>query len=405
MKYKRIIFKKLSEHIENKEFSIIIGARQTGKTTLLMQLKEYLTGKGRKVYFISLEDMIILDELNKHPENVFRLIPKPENEKFYLLIDEIQYLSNPSNFLKLLYDLYFDKLKIIATGSSAFYIDKKFKDSLSGRKRIFELFTLDFEEYLMFNNASDLIPELHNIRNNSNYISLERAEILKYFSEYLIYGGYPAVALQNQTDEKIIILRELLSSYLKKDILECGIQHDNKFIKLITILSHQTGSLLNINELANTIGLSVSAVRNYINILEKSFHINTISPFYSNIRKELTKMPKLYFNDLGLRNVIMNNFNLLEQRTDRGEIVENYIFIRLKQVYGKENIKFWRTADGNELDFVYFHNNLKYAVESKYNHKEFRLSKYKKFSENYPNIPVSCRAFISETNDSNIIGM
>ncbi len=403
---KRKLYSKLIDHLNKKEFSILVGARQTGKSTILKQIKDYLAEKNELVYSFSLEDFSILDELNKHPENIFKFIKKPESQKIIILIDEIQYLDNPSNFLKLLFDKYAPLIKIIATGSSAFYIDDKFKDSLAGRKALFELYTLDFEEYLMFQNANEkLIEELKLIRENGNYISLIRNELTSHFNNYLQFGGYPAVVISKNNEEKIQILKELYSSYLKKDTLEAGIQYQGKFQNLLIILSHQIGSLLNINELSNTVGLSTTAVNNYIKILEKTFHIQLIKPFFNNIRKELTKMPKIYFNDLGMRNAVMNSFNNIDLRQDRGLIVENYIYTRLRDLYGNDNIKFWRTADGDETDFIYNNEEKQFAIESKYNYKEFSMLKHKKFIEIYKNIPINCRAYIASENNNNILAL
>lgn len=391
----------------HKEYAVIVGARQTGKTTLLNQLYQYLSAEKKKVYQMSLEDPVLLNSFNKHPENIFNFIPAPGDDKIYLLIDEVQYLDHPSNFLKLLYDKFAEKIKIIATGSSAFYIDRKFTDSLAGRKHLFELYTLDFEEFLDFKTSDHLlIKEWSEIRRNENYISARRNEIKAWFDEYLTFGGYPSVVLADNNEQKILKLKELYTSFIKRDILEAGVQQHDKFFNMLSILAHQTGSLLNMNELSNTIKLSVTAVENYIYVLRKCFHISLVRPFFKNIRKEITKMPKIYFNDFGLRNILLNQFLPVEQRLDRGELVENYIFIRLRQLYEKDQIRFWRTTDGNEIDFVMTMSpNNGFAIEAKFNESEFKPKKYKNFNEHYPDYPLQCRAYNSESNDSNIIGL
>lgn len=400
----RKLLQKLIEHTVYKEYSIITGARQIGKTTLLNQLHDYLKKDNKTSYFLTLEDYTILNELNTHPENIFKFFKLNDDNKTFLLIDEIQYLDNPTNFLKLLYDKYSQKLKLIVTGSSAFYLDSKFKDSLSGRKRIFELYTIDFEEYLDFVDADKkLILEYQNIKQENNYISLQRFEIENHFNDFLLYGGYPAIVLANNVEDKKLFLKEIFNSYIKKDISEAGILNHDKFYKLLVLLAHQSGNLLNINELSNTLNLSSTAINNYLHILVKSFHIDFIKPFYNNIRKELTKMSKVYFNDLGLRNIIINNFNLLEKRIDKGIIVENYIYTRLRDLYGKENINYWRTSIGDEIDFVYTNKNNLFAIESKYNFKEYKISKYKKFQNSYPEISINCYSYISENNFNKII--
>jgi len=403
----RELYQRLLDHLPSKEFAIITGARQTGKTTLIEQLKTAFDLKNQENYLLSAEDPVLLKAFNEHPENLFQFIPQPENKRIILFIDEIQYLENPSNFLKLLFDKYKGKLKIYATGSSAFYIDKKFKDSLAGRKRLFQLNTLNFEEFLLFKSGNkNILKELEIIRSDKNYISLERKRIENYFNEFLIFGGYPAIVLAKSNEEKIQLLKEIWQSYLKRDISDSGVQNEDKFYSLLKILAHQSGNLLNIHELSNTLQISVTSVENYIYILRKSFHISLVRPFYKNIRKELTKMPKIYFNDLGFRNIILNSFNSVQDRIDKGEIIENYVFRRLADFYDYNDIKYWRTTSGNEIDFVISTSYDKgFAIETKFNALAFKETKYKKFIEFYPGFPLSVKAYVSESNEDNILGL
>jgi predicted AAA+ superfamily ATPase len=302
-----------------------------------------------------------------------------------LFIDEIQYAKDPSNFLKYLYDIYAENLKIIATGSSAFYIDKKFTDSLAGRKRIFELQTLSFIEWLQFTNAEHLIPEIEIIRTQSNYISPIHRELMDHFNEYLVYGGYPEVALEKDKNERIFLLKELKNAFLKKDIDEAGITNNDKFYTLLTLLAGQTGSLVNRNELANTIGVDNKTIDKYLYVLQNSFHIELVKPFYSNLRKELTKMPKVYFKDSGMRNIALNRFYDFSNREDQGQLLENYVFKRLSNIYDKDTIKYWRTTDNKEIDFVVttsYNEGLAYEVKMKC--PASKLPAEKKFTENYP---------------------
>ena len=404
---KRKLYFSLIDHLFKKQYTIISGARQTGKTTLLHQIEQYLIEKKRKTYFFNLEEMDILSDFNVNPENIFNYIKTPLAEKIFVLIDEVQYLDNPSNFLKLLYDKFCDSIKIIATGSSAFYIDKKFKDSLVGRKRLFELYTLDFEEFIQFKTADDsLLEELSEIRKSDSYISLKRNKLISLLNEYLIYGGYPAVVLADNDDEKLQLLKDILHSYLKKDIYEARIKNETKFYNLLTLLAHQNANLLNVHELSNTLKLSIPAVENYLYILRKSFHIQLIRPFYSNVRKEITKMPKLFFNDMGFRNMVINLFSPVPNRPDRGVLTENYVFIRLQQLYGSDKLYYWRTSEGNEVDFVVKQSLINgRAVEVKYNMASLKISKYNKFIQNYPDFPLQFRAYVAESNNTSILGL
>jgi uncharacterized protein len=379
----------IAEHLSKKEFTILIGARQIGKSTLLKQLYDDLNQKGDAVHFLNLDRKEILDELNESPENLFKICPLQQDKKIIVFIDEIQYLDDATNFIKLLFDEYSDKLKIVATGSSAFYIDKQFNDSLVGRKKIFQMGTLDFEEFLLFKGRNDLVEEVLKLKNYKKVKSIQENVLWGYMDEFMNYGGYPAVVLENDIAQKIELLKDIRDSFIKRDILESGITDETKFYRLLMLLASQSGNLLNVNEISNTLRITNATVENYLYVLQKCFHITLVKPFYNNLRKELTKMPKVYINDLGLRNVLINYFSPLEQRADKGMVLENLSFRLLSERYDQDQIKYWRTADGNEVDFVVETSYLKgFAVEIKFNEQEIKWSKYNKFKQNYPDFPL-----------------
>ncbi len=386
----RFDIQKIENHLNKKEFTIIIGARQIGKSTMLKQLFEKLTKKKKTVYFINLDRKDILIELDKNPLNLFKFFPLKENEKIIVMIDEIQYLKDATGFLKLLYDDYGDKIKIIATGSSAFYIDRQFKDSLVGRKKIFEMLTLTFDEFLDFKDRNDILEDLIKLRTSKKQKSIYEVEVWNLLDEYCNYGGYPAVVLEKGIQNKIDLLHEIKDSYIKRDVMESNIQSEDKFYRFLMLLANQSGGLLNIHELSSTLRISSNTIENYLFVLQKCFHIKLVTPFYNNLKKELIKMPKVYFNDLGLRNVLINYFTPIQARVDKGELFENLIYRKLADKENKDQIKFWRTADGNEVDFVIEQSLLKgYAIECKFNPKQASLKRYSKFTDNYPQIPLT----------------
>ena len=371
---------KAQKYIDDDRIIILVGARQAGKTTILKQLQKILKEKNNLVYFLNLEDPEWLGLLNKSPKNLFKIFPININQKNFLIIDEIQYLNNPTSFLKYFWDEHRNKIKIIVSSSSAFYIDKNFKDSLVGQKKIFYVRTLSFREFLRFKNKDNLSKK------NFQEISLsERDEITANYYEYMIYGGYPRVVL-SPIQEKKDILRDIAYSYIKKDIYESNIRQDETFYRLFKILASQVGNLVNTSELAGTLGVSRTSIDNYLYIMQKSFHIALVKPFFKNIRKELTKMPKVYFWDTGLRNFFVSNFDGLEGREDKGRLLENITFRELAEKYPIDEIKFWRTAQGNEIDFI-IEDNLAYEV--KINAQKFKESHYKTFLKNYPQIKLS----------------
>ncbi|MDR0572592.1 MAG: ATP-binding protein [Tannerella sp.] len=384
----RNLFEPVLRHLLKKEFTIITGARQTGKSTLIKQLNEHCRKEGIPSIFLNLENKNVLAHLNESPFNLFAYLPVTE-DRIVVFMDEIQYLKDPSNFLKLLYDEQAGKIKIVATGSSAFYLDGSFKDSLAGRKKIFWLRTCSFDEYLLLREMPDLLNDVVRIRSNpdakSVYIDLLRQE----WETYMLYGGYPAVITEPDNQEKIERLAEIRDSYLKRDVLEAGVQNETSFYYLFRVLAGQSGNLLNSNELSATLRVKHETIMSYLAILRKCFHIALVRPFYRNLRKELTKMPKVYLLDTGLQNSLLNNFQPLTFRIDKGMIWETLYYKLLCEKHGTDDILFWRTTDGNEVDFVMPYLEKPYAVEIKYDGALIKSAKYKKFEDTYPDIPLS----------------
>jgi hypothetical protein len=323
-----------------------------------------------------------LELLNSHPDKLFQVIPPLDNsQKTIVLIDEVQYLAKPSNFLKYLFDQYSDKLKLIVSGSSGFYIDEKFRDSLAGRKRLFTLPTLSFKEMLYFKDRG----ELGDYINKGSLPRIYLTELTNLWHEYLLFGGYPDVVLENQIEEKKVILDEIASSYVKKDAVEASVKYPDAYLMMMQTLSSQIGGLVNLNDICRDMKLDHSTVEAYIRVMRKSFHITLIKPFYRSLSKELRKMSKVYFNDLGLRNHFIRNYNAIALRDDKGALLENYVFRLFLDHYKEDDIKFWRTQKQQEVDFV-IENRLAYEV--KYSEHLFKENKYAYFREKYPQIPL-----------------
>ncbi len=378
MKY-RTLFKTLWNHLSKKQITLLVGARQTGKTTLMQQMQSKLENEEKRTFFISLEDPEILKLLDDHPRNLFQIIPPfNNNKKVILFLDEIQYLSNPTNFLKYHYDLNQDSIKFVVSGSSAFYIDEKFKDSLAGRKRIFILPTLTFEEFLIFKNRG----EISSFINSGSIPEIYKLELQKWLNEYLLFGGYPEVVVEEELSEKKLILKEIADSYIKKDALEANIRYPDMYCKILKILSSRKG-LFNSNNIAKHLKIKYQTINTYVKLMESSFHITKILPFYRNVEKELRKMPKIYLNDLGLRNYFLGNFEPISLRNDRGELLENFVFRRFYDFYSVDDIRFWRTQKKQEVDFIIQESK---AYEVKFSKKTFNPQKYSYFKKKYTDL-------------------
>jgi len=329
--YNRIIEKGIKKAFFKGKILILTGARQTGKTTLSAKLtEEFKTEQVRSFNGDNPADRELLS--NKSLEFLEQLIGDAQ----IIFIDEGQKVETIGQTLKLLVDKYKDTKQIIVTGSSSFNLLDKTAEPLTGRKVVFHMFPLSLEE---------IYPE-KNI-----------AKIIKDIEQYLVFGNYPEVVEKNSFTEKRKTLLEISSSYLYKDILEFqGIKKSDALIKLLKALALQVGSEVSYNELANVSGLNRRTVENYIDILEKNYLIFRLSSYAKNKRKIISKLKKIYFYDLGVRNAVSNNFNLLADRNDIGALWENYMALeRLKfqnhhDIYA-ENY-FWRTYDGSEVDWV-----------------------------------------------------
>jgi hypothetical protein len=386
---RRKLFENLKTHLDKKEFTILTGARQTGKSTLLRQLETYCKENLIPCVFLNLENKVILTELQGSPLNVLKYLPETDR-RIVVFVDEVQYLDDPSNFLKHLYDEHSERIKIVASGSSAFYMDDRFKDSLAGRKKIFRLNTCSFNEYLLLSGKPDLLEEKNQLVLRKDAKSTRINYLQQEWETYMIYGGYPAIITEPEKREKANRLREIRDSFVKRDILEAGITNETAFYNLFRILAGQSGNLVNVNELASTLRIRNETVNNYLNVMQKCFHITLLSPFSRNLRKELTKMPKVFMLDTGLRNCLIDNFQPIASRIDKGELWENTFFRILANKYDLDSIHFWRTSEGNEVDFIVSGTEEPpQAIEMKYDQAHVKSNKYGLFTKAYPDIPLT----------------
>ncbi|MBL6985175.1 MAG: ATP-binding protein [Candidatus Thioglobus sp.] len=358
MIFPRKIEPELIENLPNRRALIILGARQTGKTTLLKRIQAQI--QDEKTLYFDLEQQ---DSIRLFKEGVDSFIQYlddqgfSESERVVVFIDEIQYLDEFSNFIKLAVDHYSHRLKLIVSGSSAAQIKYQFKDSLVGRKFIYKLHPLSFREFVIFKNESSISKHLGTHYQEADLETLNRTfkkRIDALYHEFMIYGGYPEVVLAQSVSLKKNILEEIIQTYVLKDIRNLfTIEKINAFNHLVRILALQSGQLFNRENVGNEIKLNMRTLDRYILILADTYLIQPVKPLYSNKPKELKKMPKIFLNDTGLRNSLMNNFNGFDHRADGGELFESAIFSALWKNKGSlDELYFWRTTMGKEIDFV-----------------------------------------------------
>lgn len=368
--YKRKIVEKVAKYLGSKEVIVIYGARQVGKTTLMKYLiKNHLK---ENVFYFDLELSNLLDLCNEGVEGVYNYLLQKgadDKKKIYLLIDEIQYLKNPTNFLKIMHDHY-ENIKLLVSGSSTFEIKKKFKESLAGRTVNFELYPLSFEEFLIFKNK--------NYKLKKENLKIINDELIILAEEYIKFGGYPKIVLENSEEKKQTYLSQIINTYVRKDIRDIGnIRNIDSFNKLIEVLASQSGQLLNVSEISNTLEINRETVLEYLDLLENTFMIKRIKPYHKNLRSELSKNPKIYFLDTGMMHLLwLKEF----PRIIFGNSFETFVFLELMRT-GKK-INFWRTINKQEVDFI-LNNEKLYAIEVKLNFQNIDMKNLNFFCEKY----------------------
>lgn len=342
MSVKRRIEKDIEHDFFKGKIIVILGARQVGKSTLIRMLPSCITKKT-----------LWLDGENADVQQVFQHINSERLKQLTLgyeivVIDEAQKIDQIGSILKLFADYHKD-IQVITSGSSAFELRNRLNEPLTGRRFDYSLYPLSFNEMVEHHGLFDEIRQL---------------------PQRLIYGYYPEIVTHPADAERL--LRFLSDSYLYKDIfLFKGIKKPEKMLELLKLLAWQIGSEVNYNELSNMLKIDNQTVESYIEMLEQAFVVYKLPAYHTNKRTELKKSKKIYFNDLGIRNALINDYRPIEIRTDAGALFENFVINELRkenayrQIYA--NFYFWRNTDQREIDLVVEKNNRLQAIEVKWN--------------------------------------
>lgn len=342
----------LKKLISPNKVLVIYGPRRCGKTTLINKFLEHI---NQDYLFVSGEDITIQKYLSSQSINQLKdFIGKDK----LLVIDEAQKITDIGLNLKLIVD-HIKDIQIVATGSSAFDLAKHIGEPLTGRKYTIKLFPLAQMEISQIEKKFETEANLEN---------------------RLIFGSYPEIVTSMDNQARQRYLKEIVSSYLYKDILEMdGIRHSAKIINLLQLLAFQIGKEVSLNELGRQLSMSKNTVERYLDLLEKVFVVYKLTGFSRNLRKEISKSSRYYFYDNGIRNALINNFNSLNMRDDIGALWENYIISERikKQEYSQifSNNYFWRTYDQKEIDLIEERDGILCGYEIKWGTKKVKPPK------------------------------
>lgn len=381
----RKLERSIRKFLDAPEIIAVLGARQCGKTTMI----EHIISKLPKAVSLSFEDQKTLALFEQSPDDFISAYIKGNR---YLFIDEFQYARHGGKILKYIYDK--EKIKIIISGSSALEITVHAVKYLVGRIVVFELFPFDFEEWLTSKDQSMLkvlrqYKKRRKIGESMPSISSPVHEkLVGFHEEYLRFGGYPRVVIEESSEIKEQLLQNIYNTYFLREVRDVlGLIDDYKLQALLKALSLQVGNLVEYEELGRLSGFSFPTLKKILNFLEKTYICRFVRPFYKNKRTEIVKNPKVYFFDTGLRNATIGDFRKFSDRPDGGSLLENGLAMEMmKKGY---DIHFWRDKKQHELDFIVDRGSQDIiAIESKSYLKHEHAFSVSRFKNTYPDIPV-----------------
>ncbi len=343
----RDIENRIIDSLNKKEVTVIAGARQVGKTTILKHIISKLKSRGEKVLYFNLD----IEQDNQYFTSQQLLINKIQlengNGPSFVFIDEIQQKEDAGRFLKGLYDMNLP-YKFVVTGSGSLELKEKISEALTGRKHLIEMYPVSFREFINFKTNYKYKKKLE------LFFNLEKDKTKLLLNEYLTFGGYPAVITADNKTAKKEVMNEIFSSYITKDITYLlGVRAPDKFVKLIQLLAVYSGSIVNYSQLAQETGLRTETLKTYLWYAEQTFIIKIVKPYFTNGKKEITKSPTIYFNDLGMCNFSKGMYGTTINNTD-GMTFQNFAYLILKDNFttGLAKVNYWRSKDKAEVDFV-----------------------------------------------------
>ena len=355
--FKRNVLSQIVPFIKTHDILLFYWSRQVWKTSLMKIIEEdYITWRSIK---FDLEKDGVFDLLNKWPDVFMNyltsIVGRNKEERMIVFIDEIQYMDNPTSFLKSIYDEY-ENIKFIVSGSSTLEIRKKFKDSLAWRLLKFDIHPLWFDEFLLFKWKTELSNAIWK-KDIPDFITVQLKE---YYKEYLTYWWYPKIALTDWDFYKRAYIKQIFESYIEKDIKDIWkIKDIDWFNNLLILLATQIWNLVNYSEISSKLWINLATLKLWLALLENTFIIKMIYPYSWSLRWEIIKSPKIFFVDTGIRNYCANDYEFT------WALFENGFYSFIQNSWSAEKVNFYRTKDKQEIDFVI--DNIPYELKLSYN--------------------------------------
>ena len=338
----RDIFPALTEHLKQKQVTVITGMRRVGKSTAL----KYLLGQVNhdNKYYMDCERIEMRTLLNRpNYESIaeeLQLQGLDFSKHCIIALDEIQLVENLPSLIKYLYDTY--AVKFLVTGSSSYYLKNRFSESLAGRKRIFEMFPLNFKEFLRFKKITVRDPESYAWK---SYNKAWYARCKNLYEEFILFGGFPEVVMEAKKDNKKELLKDIINSYIELDVkLLSDYTASEELYKLVILLAARAGNKIDYTKISSVAGIHRQKVAAYMYLLEYTYLIYLIKPYTFNLDKEISQQTKLYFSDTGILNT------LASPQISSGQLFENAI---AAQLVPQGEVRYYQKKTGQEIDFIF----------------------------------------------------
>jgi predicted AAA+ superfamily ATPase len=364
MYYPRTIFSDLRRHLSARQVTVLTGMRRSGKTTLVKTLLDSLGSRNMMYFDLERADNRLLFSEKNYDNIILALEARGLSfkKRAFVAIDEIQLMPEIASVIKYLYDNY--PIKFIVTGSSSYYLKGQFTESLAGRKKLFELATLNFSEFLTFKGVTSSVPKFP----AQPFLRAEYERLKGHYEEYIRLGGFPEVVLERTISGKKDLLRDILDSYIKIDVRTfTDFTNIQNIFTLLKMLSSRAATRLDYSKIASLSGLSRPTVYNYMNLFEHTYLIRRIPVVSKSRDREIVKAPKLYFTDNGILNTL--------GELDSGVQFENSV---ARQLSAKGAISYYSRKTGKEIDFIL---NNRAAFEVKETPGTLDLKKLKELSK------------------------